>query len=95
MKLVCQVLEYDICYCWILIGYNQFPRWLISKGKNEPKLWFGILDCIFPLLLKSKMVKFEKNRTILDRPWDQMVEAVVQKYPNPHNKCKFLYQNDS
>jgi len=32
------------------------------------------------------MVKFEKNRTILDRPWDQMVEAVVQKYPNPHNK---------
>jgi len=32
------------------------------------------------------MVKFEKKSTILDRPWDQMVEAVIQKYPNPHNK---------
>lgn len=32
------------------------------------------------------MVKFEKKSTVLDRPWDQMVEAVIQKYPNPHNK---------
>lgn len=32
------------------------------------------------------MVKLETKSTVLDRPWDQMVQAIFQKYPNPHNK---------
>lgn len=32
------------------------------------------------------MVKRETKSTDLDRPWEEMVQAVIQKYPNPHSK---------
>lgn len=32
------------------------------------------------------MVRARENETILDFSWNQMVQAVYQKYPNPHNK---------
>lgn len=32
------------------------------------------------------MGKCETRSTTLDRPWDQVVQAVYEKYPNPHNK---------
>lgn len=31
------------------------------------------------------MGKVDMRETFLDRPWDQVVQAVLQKYPNPHN----------
>ena len=32
------------------------------------------------------MVRIESKATELDRPWEEMVQAVIQKYPNPHSK---------
>lgn len=32
------------------------------------------------------MGKCETRSTTLDRPWEQVVQAVYEKYPNPHNK---------
>jgi len=34
----------------------------------------------------DRMVKRETKSTNLDRPWEEMVQAVIQKYPNPHSK---------
>ena len=38
----------------------------------------------------DRMVKRETKSTNLDRPWEEMVQAVIQKYPNPHSKSKFF-----
>lgn len=31
------------------------------------------------------MVRIERKTTVLNRPWDQLAEAINQKYPNPHS----------
>lgn len=35
------------------------------------------------------MVKKEARCTELDRPWGEVVQAVFEKYPNPHNEGMF------
>ena len=39
------------------------------------------------------MVKKEARCTELDRPWGEVVQAVYEKYPNPHNEgTSFLFE---
>ena len=38
-------------------------------------------------------MRIEKSVTVLDRPWEELIEGINQKYPNPHSKGTFLYFN--
>ena len=31
-------------------------------------------------------MRIEKSVTVLDRPWEELIEGINQKYPNPHSK---------
>lgn len=32
-------------------------------------------------------MRIEKSVTVLDRPWEELIEGINQKYPNPHSKA--------